>query len=197
MPSVLRNLVVAAIATTATPLAAQEVAFAYQDLTAKACRDTNPRPLHLRGDHDVTPYVCPPFAGYGVTFIEQPNFRDLRIDPPGGKSAKPQIHMVIGLGEKMEWRGRKNGDSIVPHAAFVRVRWLGATQKMRSLLTVLKVEKGQVCFAALIDATAHKNANDIARAAADSSVQQFTCGAKPVILGEHTDAAIDTRDSVI
>lgn len=192
MSSVLRAVVLACLL--AAPAAAAELTSVYHDISLKSCRDMNPRPAAKRGDHATVPYLCKPFAGHGITITQWPNGRELRIDPPGGTAPAAQVRMLSGLGDKIEWRGTKTAAGFVPRGAIVRAQWMAEAGKLHSVLTILKVAAGRICRAAVIDATLNRNANELARAAADGPVQSFDCAEPVRILGQHSDAARSARD---
>ena len=70
----------------------------------------------------------------------------------------------------------------------MRLLWTKGDGAKVSALGVVRVEAKAACAAALIDAEANKNANDLARAAADDAARQFKCGFdKPALKGAAGD----------
>jgi hypothetical protein len=93
------------------------------------------------------------------------------------------------LGDKVEWRGVRNGKQFVPYATIVRV----ITKDPETLvggghvLAVMRMEKQSACLAAAVDATANKDANALAREAADTFARTFSCAKdKPRLFGPET-----------
>ncbi len=175
-------------------VAAAEMKSVYQDMPIKGCRDTNPTPEARRGDHETVGYDCGKVSGYGVFYTELPNAKEFRIDPPGGKSPGPQLRFSSGLGARIEWRGVASPKGFQPKAVIIRTGSTAHGPRPVSVLNILKVEPKQICLAAVLDVSANKDANAMARVAADG-LDGFMCGTSGVmILGVETATARDARD---
>ena len=87
------------------------------------------------------------------------------------------------IGSKIEWLSPA-GDPDHPVATILR--WYlqrGEGPGESQILVVTQLEPGAVCQIAWVDATANKNANDLARAAAAELAGDFDCGGMPRIYG--------------
>jgi hypothetical protein len=93
------------------------------------------------------------------------------------------------LGDKVEWRGGRNGKQFIPYATIVRV----ITKDPETLvggghvLAVMRMEKQRACLAAAVDVAANWDANALAREAADTFARTFSCAKdKPRLFGPGT-----------
>lgn len=90
------------------------------------------------------------------------------------------------LGDKVEWRGLRSRSGFAPYATIVRVI-TKHPETMRGgghVLAVLRMEKRNACLAAAVDVSANKEANALARGAADTFVRAFSCDQdKPRVFG--------------
>jgi hypothetical protein len=105
------------------------------------------------------------------------------------KRASEDVVSGWSLGDKVEWRGARQGKQFIPYAAIVRV----ITKDPETLsggghvLAVIRIEKQKACLAAGVDVTANKEANALAREAADTFAGTFSCQKdKPRLFGPAT-----------
>lgn len=163
----------------ASPAGAAEFVSAYTDVDVDDCQ-------MISSDEVGGTWQCEGLDGYPVTISEG----DLRMTVSYGENAMDEVAMSQGfgpfnrLGAKMEWLAPKD-DPDKPVATILR--WylqksegLGESQ----ILVVTQLEPGAVCQVAWVDATANKNANDLAREAAAELAGDFDCGGMPKIYGE-------------
>lgn len=99
-----------------------------------------------------------------------------RVD---GKSL--DILTPYDAGPRIEWRGDKGAGGFVPTAAILRLSARGDDDgRPASALAVLKLTPDQDCLLAIIDVKANRNANDLARDAADAAATA-SCGSARMI----------------
>jgi hypothetical protein len=131
-------------------------------------------------------WQCEGLNGYPVVISEG----DLRMTVSYGENAMDEVAMSQGfgpfnrLGAKMEWLAPKD-DPDNPVATILR--WYlqkGEGPGESQILVVTQLQPGAVCQVAWVDATANKNANELAREAAAELVGDFDCGGMPKIRGE-------------
>jgi hypothetical protein len=106
------------------------------------------------------------------------------------KLASGDVVSGWSLGDKVEWRGARNGKQLVPYATIVRVI-TKHPETMRGgghVLAVIRIEKQSACLAAAVDVSANKEANALAREAADTFARTFSCQKdKPRLFGPATE----------
>jgi hypothetical protein len=94
------------------------------------------------------------------------------------------------LGDKVEWRGARNGKQFAPYATIVRVI-TKHPETMRDgghVLAVIRIDQQSACLAAAVDVSANKEANVVAREAADTFARTFSCQKdKPRLFGPATE----------
>ena len=128
-------------------------------------------------------WQCPGYKGAGV-YVAEGDLRmfvsfgpDAANEPAAGQTL-PNFNTV---NETLEWRLRGG----VPFATILR--WfpsLDEGSRTGSVLIVTQLQPGGgTCQIARIDAQANKNANDLARQAADTMAGSFDCTQPPQILG--------------
>lgn len=128
-------------------------------------------------------WQCPGYKGEGV-YVAEGDLRmfvsfgpDAANEPAAGQTL-PNFNTV---NETLEWRLRGG----VPFATILR--WfpsLDEGAKTGSVLIVTQLQPGGgTCQIARIDAQANKNANDLARQAADTMAGSFDCTQPPQIIG--------------
>lgn len=115
---------------------------------------------------------------------------DLRFVVSFGQNAmqEPAASQTLApfnyLGETMEWRVRNVNGSWVPFATILR--WTteigDGSQPDGSTLIVTKLEPGNVCQVARINAKNVADANQVARDIADTRVDDFNCQSDQIIL---------------
>jgi hypothetical protein len=173
-------LLVAMLVGSAAPAAAQEqIESAYSDLNLDEC-------TVLNADDFGASWACPGYKGFPVWVAEG----DLRFFVSYGfgaedeKAAGQTPPPFNYLGPKVEWRLSKQTGDWRPFATIVRYYTsLGEGEKEGQVLVVTKLEDGATCHVAYIDALANRNANAMAREAADASARDFDCADDPEIIG--------------
>ena len=93
------------------------------------------------------------------------------------------------LGDKMEWRGARTRNGFEPYATIVRVIVKDPDTLVGGghVLAVMRIDKRDACLAAAVDVSANKEANALAREAADTIARTFVCGKdKPRVSGAAT-----------
>lgn len=103
-------------------------------------------------------------------------------------STKPalELHAGYDIGPRIEWRSR--GKSQPPHAAIVRLHERTGQKTTASALAILGVRPGSMCLAAIIDAGANKNANQLAQKQADELRDGNCPEGSPRLIGAATEA---------
>jgi hypothetical protein len=173
----------------ATPLAAQEVVFHYTSTASKNCKVLD----GARKDGDWIVLGCPGLAGNMVLISED----DLRTTVSIGKNraaaamepaAKQGFPSFNSTYDTMEWRSAKGGP---PFATIQRWRLndpenLAKTGRPEpfGLMVVTRLGVGAVCHVAYVDVRANKDANVLARQAADQHARTFDCKNPPLIIGQ-------------
>jgi hypothetical protein len=188
-PRLLIASAVLALFSAILPANAQTFSSSYTSSAPKDCR-TIGKPSGLDGS---TTRVCPGKSGLVVLISED----DLRETVSIGRN-----HMVAGkepaseagfgpfnsTAHTVEWRA-------VDGKPFAVIqRWLIADNAdpdkngrptAKPLLAVTRLPPGPVCHVAYIDGQANRNANDVARQAADEFARDFKCGKDEVkVVGE-------------
>jgi hypothetical protein len=188
-PRLLIASAVLALFSAILPANAQTFSSSYTSSAPKDCR-TIGKPSGLDGS---TTRVCPGKSGLVVLISED----DLRESVSIGRN-----HMVAGkepaseagfgpfnsTAHTVEWRA-------VDGKPFAVIqRWLIADNAdpdkngrptAKPLLAVTRLPPGPVCHVAYIDGQANRNANELARAAADEFARDFKCGKDEVkVVGE-------------
>ncbi len=177
------------------PANAQTFSSSYTSSAPKDCR-TIGKPSGLDGS---TTRVCPGKSGLVVLISED----DLRETVSIGRN-----HMVAGkepaseagfgpfnsTAHTVEWRA-------VDGKPFAVIqRWLIADNAdpdkngrptAKPLLAVTRLPPGPVCHVAYIDGQANRNANEVARQAADEFARDFKCGKDEVKLVGEKGAAVN------
>jgi hypothetical protein len=93
------------------------------------------------------------------------------------------------LGRRAEWRGAVTNKGFEPYAAIVRVIYMEDAKPAGQILAVLRIDarEAEACAAAYVDARANKDANKLARDAADRIAPTFLCDSdKPTVVGAAT-----------
>jgi hypothetical protein len=159
---------------------AEEFVSQYTSADVKKCRKFES--IKIEGSEHAASWVCKGLGGYVVVISED----DLRssvsvgrtIEAAGEEPAASQgFASFNSTHNTIEWRSRKGGK---PFA--IIQRWSVSTydekankSKSRQMLVVTRLPPGPVCHVAYIDVPGNKDANAIARKAADELVRMFKC----------------------
>ena len=171
------------------PANAQTFSSSYTSTAPKDCRVTSTN----NGVDDSTIRVCPGKSGLVVRISED----DLRETVSAGRNRaqaakEPAAQSWFGpfnsTGHTVEWRALDGK----PFA--IIQRWLIADNAdpdkngrptAKPMLAVTRLPPGPVCHVAYIDGQANRNANELARQAADEFARDFKCGKDEVkVIGE-------------
>ena len=166
----------------------------YFDVTRSKCRTDLKKPLSQLSEHETITYFCKMQTGYELTITYHGTSVAISFKRVADRStAKPQLGAGYDIGDSVEWRGTRAGQSFVPDAAILRLKTKGADGRMGAVLAVMRVEGAQICPAAYIDALANKDANMLARSASDEAAKNFRCGSDQAkIIGVATPLAQET-----
>ncbi len=134
--------------------------------------------------------VCKGFGGIAVTLYED----DSRVAVSYGRkpSAEPAAKVFFGplnsVGDMLEWRIVAEGGARKPFATILRWRLNpvddNGDPKKLEVLVVTRLAPGPICHVAYVDAEANRDANELARKAADETARGFRCGIdKPALIG--------------
>ncbi len=153
--------------------AAQANDSVYTALHAKACRTI--KATAAEGGSYVG--ICNGIAGYKLQLEEGDLRQNLQVITPDGRKHSLKLWDVVGssfssLGEKAEWRIKKNGAKVTPIALIVRYNVANPEDSTRntSWLAVAKITGAKIC---VTDKIAPKpNANVEARTAADNAANK-------------------------
>lgn len=165
-------------------LAQSGLTSAYTDLNLDAdC-------LVLEADDFGATWSCPGYKGYPLRVQEG----DLRFslsygfNPDANAVGFQTLPPFNRLGEKLEWRLSNDSGRWMPVATIVRyfTADVETGEDKGQVLVVSKVAPGEFCHVAYVDALANKDANQLARDAADKA-EAFDCAAdEPEVIGEFT-----------
>lgn len=142
---------------------------AYTEIDLDAC-------LVLEADDFGASWSCPGYKGYPLMVTEG----DLRFSLVYGFGAKASDGQTLPpfnhLGEKLEWRLSNDLGRWMPIATIVRYYTADPEtgEDKGQVLVVTQLVEGNSCHIAYIDALANKDANELARAAADKA-GDFDC----------------------
>jgi hypothetical protein len=152
---------------------------AYTDINLDEC-------LVLDADDFGASWSCPGYKGYPLMVTEG----DLRFALVYGFGAKAVDGQTLPpfnrLGEKLEWRLSNDLGRWMPIATIVRYYTADPEtgEDKGQVLVVTQLVEGNSCHIAYIDALANKDANELARQAADTS-GEFDCASDEVeIIGK-------------
>ena len=169
-------LLAASAALLAPALAGKAFDSAYTDLTYEADAGSKATCKGTSADEEsgsVT-FECKGYDGIKVYIAEG----DLRTYVSYGWDAKGEIvygqtfPMFNQIGNKLEWR-LKDGK---PVATILRYK-MSADGKAGEVLVVTQLEEGNTCWIARVSASKNKNANELARQAADELAGTVDCSA--------------------
>jgi hypothetical protein len=175
-----------------SPAGAQTFSSSYTSTAEKDCRMVGkPR------DGGAT-QVCPGKSGLVVVVSEDDLRQTVSVGPTAAAAAKEPAAQTWfapfnSTGNTVEWRAADGR----PFA--IIQRWLIAdnddvdksgTPVNKPILAVTRLPPGPVCHVAYIDGQANRNANEVARQAADEFARDFKCGKDDVkVVGEKGAAA--------
>ncbi|VAW17128.1 hypothetical protein MNBD_ALPHA11-1503 [hydrothermal vent metagenome] len=178
--------------TIVAPAQAQEISSTYTQLDLDNCKLLTRKELGLptlekeEMGIDGGRWLC---VGYNnsIVYVSE---GDLRFFVSFGQNAmrEPAASQTLApfnyLGETLEWRVKNIDGSWVPFATILR--WTteigDGSQPDGSTLIVTKLEQGNVCQVARIDAKNVADANQVARDIADTKVDDFNCQSDQIIL---------------
>jgi len=133
----------------------------------------------LKADDFGASWACPGYKGYPLYVAEG----DLRFfvsygfGAPDEKAATQTPPPFNTINETLEWRLSNASGAFKPFATILRY-FLddpeGGNNKGQ-VLVVTKIEPGNTCHIAYIDAKLTKNANEVARQFADTTAKDFDC----------------------
>jgi len=110
-----------------------------------------------------------------------------------GKDTGLRLGAGYDVGEKLEWRGRRQDQKFEPEAAILRLIERTGEKTYASVLAVLRVEDGKICPAAWLDVEATTHANAVARQIADDAAGKFHCGTDAArVIGKDTELVQET-----
>jgi hypothetical protein len=171
-----------------SPASAQTFSSSYTSTAPKDCRTVG-KP----GDNGSTTQVCPGKSGLVVLISEDDLRQTVSVGPnraAAGKepAAESWFAPFNSTASTVEWRA-------VDGKPFAIIqRWLIAdnndldkagTPTSKPVLAVTRLPPGPVCHVAYIDGQANRNANELARQAADEFARDFKCGKDEVkVVGE-------------
>ena len=172
------SLVAASLVTPA--LAQPGVLSAYTDLNLDDC-------LVLDADDFGASWACPGYKGFPLKVMEG----DLRFSLAYGfgdnnENGTQTLPPFNRLGAKLEWRLSNLSGRWLPIATIVRYHTADPEtgEDSNEVLVVSQIAEGNSCHIAYVDALANRDANELARAAADKA-GAFDCALDEVeILGE-------------
>jgi len=170
-----------------SPASAQTFSSSYTSSAEKDCR-TIGKPKDVS-----TKQVCPGKSGLVVLISEDDLRQTVSVGPDHVAAAKePAAETWFApfnsTGQTVEWRA-------VDRKPFAIIqRWLIADNNdpdkagspiSKPMLAVTRLPPGSVCHVAYIDGQANRNANELARQAADEFARDFKCGKDEVkVIGE-------------
>jgi len=174
-----------------SPADAQTFSSSYTSTAEKNCRTVGkPR-------DGGTTQVCPGKSGLVVVISEDDLRQTVSVGPTAAAAAKEPAAQTWfapfnSTANTVEWR-MANGQ---PFA--IIQRWLIAdnddvdksgTPANKPMLAVTRLPPGPVCHVAYVDGQANRNANEVARQAADEFARDFKCGKDEVkVVGEKGSA---------
>ncbi|MEH2544472.1 hypothetical protein V1283_001117 [Bradyrhizobium sp. AZCC 2262] len=175
-----------------SPASAQTFSSSYTSSEAKDCRT-----IGKPGDNGSTTQVCPGKSGLVVVISEDDLRQTVSVGPDRiAASKEPAAEAWFApfnsTAPTVEWRA-------VDGKPFAIIqRWLIADNNdpdkagsptSKPMLAVTRLPPGPVCHVAYIDGQAKRNANELARQAADEFARDFKCGKDEVkVIGEKGSA---------
>ena len=153
---------------------------AYTDLDIEQC-------LVLEADDFGASWACPGYKGFPLKVQEG----DLRFslgygfNPETSSAGAQTLPPFNNLGSTIEWRLSNAKGYFFPIASIVRYHTADneTGENKGQVLVVSQIAEGNSCHIAYVDALANKDANDLARAAADKA-GKFNCMTdEPEVIG--------------
>ena len=171
-----------------SPASAQTFSSSYTSSAPKDCRT-----IGKPGDNGSTKQVCPGQSGLVVLLSEDDLRQTVSVGPtPAAAAKEPAAETWFApfnsTANTVEWRA-------VDGKPFAIIqRWLIADSEhpdktgnptTKPMLAVTRLPPGPVCHVAYIDGQANRNANELARQAADEFARDFKCGKDEMkVIGE-------------
>lgn len=153
--------------------AAQSIDSVYTSLSTRACRTI--RATDAGGGSYVA--ICPGVAGFKLQSEEGDLRQNIQLITPSGQKHSLELWNVVGsgfsaLGDKAEWRVKRQGARVTPLALIVRYNVADpeGAGKGTSWLAVAKITSAKICVTDKIAPGPNQNVS--ARAAADKSANQ-------------------------
>ncbi|MCF4099984.1 hypothetical protein [Maritalea mediterranea] len=171
----LSGLLMIGVGTTAL---AADIDVAYTDTDLTQCTIIN-------ADDFGATFACPGWRGVPVMIAEG----DLRFFVSYGLNAADEkaAYQTLGpfntIGQKIEWRLTNRTGDWRPYATILRYYTDNEGGPEGQTLVVTKIDQGNTCQIARVDARKYKNANQIARDLADAMAFDFDCANEPVEYG--------------
>lgn len=146
----------------------QAIQSIYTDLSEKKCRTIETEPIY-RGE-------CAGVANYKLEVIEGDARMTLDVIAPNGKKSELALDQNVSsafssLGEKAEWRVKRQGKKVTPIALIVRFEISEPDHPTnpgnKSFLVVIKIKRDSACITDVVKPS--KNQNLTARKNADNS----------------------------
>jgi hypothetical protein len=178
----LQRLFLVLTVTCATPAFAQSgFTSAYTDLDIDQC-------LVLEADDFGASWACPGYKGFPVMVQEG----DLRFsisygfNPEANSAGFQTLPPFNNLGGKLEWRLSNEKGYFFPVATIVRYHTADVEtgENKGQVLVVTQIAEGNSCHIAYVDALANKDANELAREAADKSGSFDCANDEPEVIGK-------------
>ena len=169
------------------PANAQTFSSSYTSAAPKDCRTVG------KPENGSTTQVCPGKSGMVVVISEDDLRQTVSVGPNRAAAAKePAAEAWFApfnsTAPTVEWRAVDGKPFAIIH------RWLIAdndaldktgSPTSKPMLAVTRLPPGPVCHVAYIDGQANRNANELARQAADEFARDFKCGKDEVkVVGE-------------
>jgi hypothetical protein len=159
---------------------AEEFVSQYSSADVKKCRKFES--VKIEGSEHAASWVCKGLGGYVVVIGED----DLRSSVSVGRTIKaageePAASQGFAsfntTHDTIEWRGRKGGKpfAIIQRWSVSTYDEKTDTSKSRQMLIVTRLPPGPVCHVAYVDVPGNKEANAMARKAADELARTFKC----------------------
>ncbi|MBL8194863.1 MAG: hypothetical protein JNM06_13785 [Blastocatellia bacterium] len=132
------------------PIVGQEpIDSIYTDTASDKCKT-----IKFDEESSYSEQICPGVAGYKLRVIEGDLRVTINVVDPKGKEYELKMQEVMGagfsnIGQKAEWRVKKQGNQIIPVALIVRFDLIENPEeynKSTSFLTVAKITSSSICI---------------------------------------------------
>ncbi|PLW76301.1 hypothetical protein [Cohaesibacter celericrescens] len=162
------------------PAHSAEISYQYSKLDEGSCMS-----LIVNEEEGYSEQVCKGVDGIAVFVAEG----DLRMSVAYRNQAATDRYFTFGgfnrVGDVVEWRLSDEEGYAKPYATILRWYVSVGEPKDKQALVVSKIADDDFCIAGFVDASANKNANELARSIADGVARSFVCGQdKPQWYGE-------------